>query len=522
MEEKIYNIILHKDVDYDSFWNDMETITNLDNIPNREVGVANRREASYRQTWYYLTEEEKRLVEEHPSVLAVELPPEFRDDVEISLSKTQTGNFTRLASDSQLHDNYGLLRCSQATNIYQDNLTVDESYKYTLDGTGVDIVIQDSGVDGTHPEFSGSDGSYRVVDTDWATLSGLTFSNSDNNLTDYDGHGTHVAGTAAGLIFGHAKNAMIYPQKISGLEGSGDPTSGVSVTNAFDSIKLWHRNKPVNTQTGFKRPTIVNMSWGYSYTISTGTRTLEFRGATTSSVGTVKAQSAGVNSFSLSSFKVNARVSSVDIDVEELIQEGVHVVIAAGNRSTKIELTGSIDYDNTISSGTPRYYHRGGSPYSLNSIIVGATDSLTSGSGVNAIEKKAEYSNNGPGVDIYAPGSRIISCAPSSSEFGGSPYRVTHNEHKQARSNGTSMAAPQVTGVLAHLCQANPGISPESAKNSIIGNSTNLIDNPDITYLGSLVALHGSPQRFLRNIYAGKDHNIEFSGDLIPPFEYLS
>jgi subtilisin family serine protease len=519
MEEKIYNVILKVDTDYEKFWIDMERITNIDGIPNREAEVANRREGSLRQTWYYLTEEEVELVKQHPDVLDVEIPPDFRDDITMNLDRIQTGTFTRLASDSKLHDNYGLLRCSLATNTYENSLLIDDDYRYTLDGTGVDIVIQDSGVDGTHPEFSGSDGQYRIVNTDWATLSGLSFSNSANNLTDYDGHGTHVAGTAAGLIFGHAKNAMIYPQKLDDLKGPGDPTSGVSVTYAFDSIKLWHRNKPIDPKTGFKRPTIVNMSWGYGFSIPIGTRTVVFRGATTSSINSNQAAIAGVNTYSTLTFQVGARISSVDTDVDELIAEGVHVFISAGNRNLKIDKPNGKDYNNTISAGTPRYYHRGTSPYSLNAFNVGATDSLVTGSGANAKEMKAAYSESGPGVDIYAPGSRIISCIPSSSASG-YPYRLLSTPYKQLSKSGTSMASPQVAGVAALYCQVTPGITPMHLKTAILTHSTPLIY--DNTFFDRALSnshnLQGSSKRFLRNIYAGKDQTVEVKGDISIPF----
>src|SRR6056300_416398 len=98
LNEREFNIILKKDVDYDSFWKDLETITTLDGIPNRKIEVANRRNGSYRQTHYYLTEAEKTLVEKHPSVLAVEIPPEQRTDIIKGLSASVSGSFTRLPS----------------------------------------------------------------------------------------------------------------------------------------------------------------------------------------------------------------------------------------------------------------------------------------------------------------------------------------------------------------------------------------------------------------------------------------
>ena len=43
-----------------------------------------------------------------------------------------------------------------------------------MDGTGVDIVIQDSGLQVDHPEFNDANGVSRVQQIDWFSASGVT------------------------------------------------------------------------------------------------------------------------------------------------------------------------------------------------------------------------------------------------------------------------------------------------------------------------------------------------------------
>jgi subtilisin family serine protease len=86
-------------------------------------------------------------------------------------------------------------------------------------GSGVDIAVIDTGVDGSHPDFTGR------LTTGVSTLDGATVPGA--GATDSHGHGTHVAGIAAagasdGVgIAGVAPTATIMPVKVLHPSGSG-------------------------------------------------------------------------------------------------------------------------------------------------------------------------------------------------------------------------------------------------------------------------------------------------------------
>jgi hypothetical protein len=156
----------------------------------------------------------------------------------------------------QQDSNWGLPRSNAIGNAEDP---VPENYNYVLDGSGVDVVIMDTGIYVNHPEFQDADGNSRVVQHNWYEAAGRpeeAYKQHPRFYTDQSGHGTHVAGTAAGKTFGWAKNAKIYSMKIMGAYS-------ISWDEAFDLITEWHERKPVDTETGVKRPTIVNCSWSW-------------------------------------------------------------------------------------------------------------------------------------------------------------------------------------------------------------------------------------------------------------------
>jgi len=471
---KEYIVSLKRDVDYNLFWSQMESETDgLLFVPNRRVDIVNNRDGSLRSCHYSLTDAEVNTLQNDDRVFSVEIPPEQRTDIEIGIRARQTGSFNKPTNSNGANVNWGLVRVSNNNNVFGSNLTSSVSYyDYFLDGTGVDVVIQDSGLEVAHPEFTDARGNPRVQQINWYTASGLGGTQDANHYRDFDGHGTHVAGIVAGKSFGWAKNANVYSLKVNGLEGAGDSGTGISVTDCFDVIKLWHRNKPVQASTGKKRPTIVNMSWGYTTTIATSAITaINFRGVnfTGSNIsGYIKKWNMGLYPFGvinalatdMTSYTTSIRIGSVDTDIQELIDEGVHVVIASGNHYTKIDVSTGADYNNYITAGGTYYWHRGSSPIDDEAFMVGSIDSTVYASN---LDQKAIYSCSGNGIDMWAPGSNIMSCSSNTNRFSAVSYNLDSG-FKQVVLSGTSMASPQVCGALATFLQLNPGVTPTQLK----------------------------------------------------------
>jgi subtilisin family serine protease len=501
---KQYNVALKVGVDYDGFWNDIESDTDGGKlyIPNRAVEFTNERPASLRQCWYLLTDEEAELLRQDDRVFCVEIPPEFRTDIVMMPRVTQTGDFTKTTSDSGAFLNWGLIRSSNPTNVYGIGTTTALNYTYTLDGTGVDVVIQDSGLQVDHPEFQNSVGTTRVQQIDWGSYSGGAFTQNANHYRDYDGHGTHCAGIACGKTYGWAKEARVYSQKLAGLEGSGDSGTGINITYAFDAIKTWHTSK------SGARPTVVNMSWGYGTFYNTVT-SLNYRGtsytdASTTGNASYRYTNYGLNSSSGSptaTYIANVRIGSVDTDIEELIAAGVIVCIAAGNRGTKIDVSGGTDYNNFVVTDNPSnsgiiYYHRGSSPYSDNALMVGSLDSTVYDA---TNDQRATYSETGPGVSIWAPGTDIMSATSTTNKWGGgSQNYYLNSSYKQTNISGTSMATPQVAGVAALVLQLNPTYTPAQVRTSLINNAGSVLYSTGLTNdYSNTRSLLGSTQKIL-------------------------
>ncbi|MFM9372215.1 S8 family peptidase [Streptomyces sp. Da 82-17] len=98
--------------------------------------------------------------------------------------------------------------------IDQRNLPLNGTYTYTTTASNVHVYVIDTGVRVSHSEFGGR----AKVGTDTV--------GDGQNGNDCHGHGTHVAGTAAGSTYGVAKSASVVGVRVLNCLGSGT-TSGV-------------------------------------------------------------------------------------------------------------------------------------------------------------------------------------------------------------------------------------------------------------------------------------------------------
>jgi len=96
----------------------------------------------------------------------------------------------------------------------QRDLPLNGTYVYDTTASNVHAYIVDTGVLGSHSQFSGRMGN------------GYTAISDGRGTNDCNGHGTHVAGTVGGSVHGIAKGVTIHPVRVLGCDGSGT-NSGV-------------------------------------------------------------------------------------------------------------------------------------------------------------------------------------------------------------------------------------------------------------------------------------------------------
>lgn len=142
---------------------------------------------------------------------------------------------------------WGLQRVSSASTVSGDPQAVQYTYSYDPSsalGKGVDLYVVDTGINTANAAFNGR------------ARTGYSFM---NDTSDGDGHGTHTAGTAAGLPFGLASNANIVGVKVLGSNGAGKSSDTIA---GIDYVVQQHDARK-GSAAGFVG-SVMSMSWGLS------------------------------------------------------------------------------------------------------------------------------------------------------------------------------------------------------------------------------------------------------------------
>jgi subtilisin family serine protease len=281
-------------------------------------------------------------------------------------------------SDVQANPPWGLDRLDQRGRPLNDR------YKHTASGSGVTAYVVDTGVRGSHLDFTTNSAGVIVSSRVTGGISKLA---DDDTTADCLGHGTHVAGTIGGTVYGVAKQVTLVPVRVLDCDGV---SSSQIVAEGLDWIVGHHTGGPA----------VANLSL---------------------------TNEGGADPV-------------VEDAVNRMIADGITTVIAAGNGVYDKE---THDYQGVGACSV--------SPSRVRAAItVGATTKT---------DRRAEFSNYGSCVDLYAPGVDI-----DSDSYLADDQVVTMS--------GTSMAAPHVAGAAALYLQDHPTATPAQVQAALIAAST--------------------------------------------------
>ena len=529
--DKEYVVTLHRKEDLEQFYNEMK-LTNFPLVMKRPLS---------RNTHYMMTEEQAERLREDPRVWGVEAVDGFHIKRQVVNNQPYTiaGQFWKDgpvgSSVSPTDLQWGHLHCAgdqaqRRKNTWGDGSSptvefVNDNVEVFNNGRHVDVVIVDDPVsyDSGEWESPTQPGASRFVQYQWfnelntavgsidddgQTLPTGTITYGTNAATPQY-HGIHVTGTACGQHYGWAREANIYNMAVTDSWPSGQSMGALVI---FDYLRAFHRNKPINPDTGFRNPTITNHSYGGIYYMpNKGTEenpiyrldledlnVVVYRNSTytSSSPNPSGWTEAGLEADCGIRFGVDtypAYSSAIAADVQDAIEDGVVIIGAAGNDNLLMAEEGDQDWNNYISvSGVGSfYYNRGAWPNTPNTdvINVGALQD-------HAQFRRSTYTMFGPGVDVFAPGDAILSSFGNTgfadSKYGSGNYYYPIQ--------GTSMASPQVCGVIACIATGKERFTQADAlgylqKTSIDGDMTfdvaggGLADNS---------CRQGSPNKYLR------------------------
>ena len=496
----------------------------------------------------------------------------FRKNVKIYRNLTTSAFSISATSAEENRTNWATKRVGVTTNgkswpnVTGNAAVINDDLSFSLTGKNVDVIIHDSGIMQYHPEFIDDDGKSRVrdvvldgpyyIDPSYFTSNSYTYTKPDGRIgittasahawwenssnrsgafssvgtvaipdnytvantlgiggtshTMTSSHGTGCAGLSAGKNFG-----LAFESNVWNMSAISSPTS-MGIEASYDLMKIFHQNKPTNTATGRKNPTVVNGSWGYFAGFNSGTQvyysfkgsTGNFTGYASNSTG-VQAMAYGLNggtSFNRQ-FATSSRSNSIETAGDEMVNAGVIYVTSAGNSNQRLGLglndphlndylttlngadtrsgVPGANVSGTVPSGHRNYIHPANIGYNTTTdyhpaVCVGAMDDFIES---NYQERKASYSNNGPGVDVWAPADETLSAgmrAANGDQLGTEINFSRYNSDFVDRYfNGTSAASPVVAGVVALFLQSKPSATSAEVKDFIRTQASQMLPNSE-------------------------------------------
>jgi len=309
-------------------------------------------------------------------------------------------------------------------------------------GSGIGVALIDSGVN-SHPDLN-SPGLLPLS----RVVYNQSFVPGSSSAADQYGHGTHIAGLIAGN--GASSTGLLYTKTFKGI------APGAKIVNlrvldqngtATDSTVINAINKAISLKSAYNIR-VINLSLG--------------RGV-------------------YESYKLDPLCRAV----EKAWRNGIVVVVAAGNNG---RYQGTDGYATVTSPGNDPYV-----------LTVGAMKTMDTAT--RSDDLIASYSSKGPTLldhvvkpDIVAPGNLLISTETSNTALYSTEtsnlvpwsYYVAGGSSRPSTAyftlSGTSMATGVVSGAVADLLQAHPGLTPDQVKARLMKSSSKTFPRSSSVY----------------------------------------